>query len=126
MAIQVQWDDSAQAIIRWDFDSQWDGDDLTAAFKTSQCLARSKNQRVDIIPNVVNSKRLPQGILDKLKELDAQLPDWVRLVVVASADTMTRLMIKTFVQVNHIDSWQMAFNVNEARAIILQDREKNP
>ncbi len=123
MTIQVEWDDSIHSIIRWDFAPEWDWNDFWKAFDTSLEIGNSSPHRVDVIPNVTNTKRLPIGALGAFKTVDARLPEFVRLVVVAGPDTMTRLMIKTFAQINGIDSWRTALTLDEARAIILNDRQ---
>ncbi len=125
MAIHVVWDDSAHSIIRWDFDQEWDWNDFWQAFDTSLEFGIGSPHRVDVIPNVTQTKRLPIGALGAFKTVDARLPEFVRLVVVAGQDSMTRLMIKTFAQINGIDSWRTALTLDEARAIIIKDRQEN-
>lgn len=125
MGIQVVWDDVEQTIIRWDFDTEWDWNDFWDAFAESIRLGEGYTKRVDVMPNVTQTKRLPIGALGAFKSADAKLPDFVKLVVVAGSDTMTRLMIKTFAQINRIDSWRTASTLDEARAIIQSDRQAN-
>ena len=126
MGIQVVWDDSEQTIIRWDFDSDWDWSDFWNAFSESIRIGEGYTKRVDVIPNVTHTKRLPIGALGAFKSVDTRLPDFVKLVVVAGSDSMTRMMIKTFAQINRIDSWRTATTLEEARAIIAEDRQRNP
>lgn len=125
MGIQVVWDDAEQTIIRWDFDAEWDWNDFWDAFAKSIRLGEGYTKRVDVMPNVTQTKRLPIGALGAFKSADAKLPDFVKLVVVAGSDSMTRLMIKTFAQINRIDSWRTASTLDEARAIIQSDRQAN-
>jgi hypothetical protein len=125
MGIQVVWDDVGQTIIRWDFDKEWDWNDFWAAFDSSIRMAGSSTYRMDVIPNVTNSKRLPIGALGAFKSIDTKLPEFTKLVVVAGPDSITSVMIKTFAQINRIDSWRTAKTVDEARVIILKDRQTN-
>ena len=125
MGIHVVWDDVEQTIIRWDFEPQWDWNDFWAAFDTSIKMAGGSTYRMDVIPNVTNSKRLPIGALGAFKSIDTKLPEFTKLVVVAGPDSMTSVMIKTFAQINRIDSWRTAKTLDEARVIILKDRQAN-
>jgi len=125
MGIQVVWDDVEQTIIRWDFGTEWDWNDFWDAFAESIRIGEDYTKRVDVMPNVTQTKRLPIGALGAFKSADAKLPDFVKLVVVAGSDSMTRLMIKTFAQINRIDSWRTASTLDEARAIIQSDRKLN-
>jgi hypothetical protein len=123
MAIHVVWDDAEQSIIRWDFDSEWDWNDFWNAFAESIRMGEGYTRRVDVIPNVTNTKRLPIGALGAFKSADSKLPDFTKLVVVAGSDSVTRMIIKTFAQINRIESWRTATTVDEARAIIMRDRQ---
>ena len=123
MAIHVLWDDAEQSIIRWDFDSEWDWNDFWNAFAESIRMGEGYTRRVDVIPNVTNTKRLPIGALGAFKSVDSKLPDFTKLVVIAGPDSITRTIIKTFAQINRIDSWRTAITVDEARAIIMKDRQ---
>ena len=125
MGIHVEWDDVEQTIIRWDFEPQWDWNDFWAAFDSSIKLAGSSTYRMDVIPNVINSKRLPIGALGAFKSIDTKLPEFTKLVVVAGPDSMTSVMIKTFAQINRIESWRTAKTLDEARVIIHKDRQAN-
>lgn len=122
MGIQVVWDDPEKTILRWDFDPEWTWDDFWAAFDESVRLGDGYTHRVDVMPNVTNTKQLPIGALGAFKRVDSRKPDYTRLVVVAGPDTVTSLLIKTFAQVNRIDSWRTAKTLDEARAIIHKDR----
>jgi len=125
MAIHVLWDDAEQSIIRWDFDSEWDWNDFWNAFAESIRMGEGYTRRVDVIPNVTNTKRLPIGALGAFKTVDTKMPDFTKLVVVAGSDSITRTIIKTFAQINRIDSWRTATTVDEARALIMDDRQRN-
>ena len=126
MGIQVVWDDAEQTIIRWDFDPEWDWNDYWEAFSESIRIGEGYTKRVDVIPNITRTKRLPIGALGAFKSVDTRLPDFVKLVVVAGSNSMTRMMIKTFAQINRIDSWRTAITLEEARAIIAEDRQTQP
>ncbi|MBI1276904.1 MAG: hypothetical protein GC179_02120 [Anaerolineaceae bacterium] len=126
MSIQVVWDDAEQSIVRWDFEPEWDWNDFWEAFAESIRIGEGYSKRVDVIPNVTNTKRLPIGALGAFKSVDTKLPDFVNLVVVAGSDSITRMVIKTFAQINRIDSWRTATTVDEARAIIAADRQMHP
>ena len=71
------------------------------------------------------TKRLPIGALGAFKTVDTKMPDFTKLVVVAGSDSITRTIIKTFAQINRIDSWRTATTVDEARALIMDDRQRN-
>ena len=123
MSIQVAWDDAEQSIIRWDFDAEWDWNDFWDAFAESLRISEGYARRVDVIPNVTRTKRLPIGALGAFKSIDSRLPDNTKLVVVTGADSIARTMVKMFAQINRIDSWRTATTVEEARATIHKDRE---
>ena len=123
MAIHVMWDDAEQSIIRWDFDPEWDWNDFWEAFAESIRMGEGFTRRVDVIPNVTNTKRLLIGALGAFKSADSKLPDFVKFIVVARSDSITRTIIKTFAQINRIDSWRTATTVDEARALIMDDRQ---
>lgn len=125
MGIHVEWDDVEQTIIRWGFEPQWDWNDFWAAFDHSIRMAGSSTYRMDVIPNVINSKRLPIGALGAFKSIDTKLPEFTKLVVVAGPDSITSVMIKTFAQINRIESWRTAKTLDEARVIIHRDRQAN-
>lgn len=125
MGIHAVWDDAEQSIIRWDFDPEWDWNDFWNAFAESIRMGEGYTRRVDIIPNVTNTNRLPIGALGAFKTVDTKMPDFTKLVVVAGSDSVTRLMIKTFAQINRIDSWRTATTVEEARVIIAADRRSD-
>ena len=126
MTIHVVWDDAEQSIMRWDFDSEWDWSDFWSAFTESIHMTEGYTHRVDVIPNVTNTKRLPIGALGAFKSADAKMPDFTKLVVIAGPDSITRTIIKTFAQINRIDSWRTTTTVDEARALIMRDRQQNP
>lgn len=126
MTIHVVWDDAEQSIMRWDFDPEWDWSDFWSAFTESVHMTEDYTRRVDVIPNVTNTKRLPIGALGAFKTIDTKMPDFTKLVVIAGPDSITRTIIKTFAQINRIDSWRTATTVEEARALIIRDRQQNP
>ena len=123
MAIRVLWDDAEESIIRWDFDLEWDWNDFWNAFAESIRMGEGYARRVDVIPNVTKTKGLPIGALGAFKSADAKMPDFTKLVVVAGSDSVTRMIIRTFAQMNRIDTWRTAATVDEARAIIMKDRQ---
>ena len=125
MGIHAVWDDAEQSIIRWDFDPEWDWNDFWAAFAESVRLGEGSPHRVDVIPNVTNTKQLPIGALGAFKSVDSRMPEFTKLVVVAGPNTITSLMIKTFAQINRIQSWRTATTLEEARTIIMRDRQAN-
>ncbi len=126
MGIHAVWDDVEQSIIRWDFDPEWDWNDFWNAFTESMRMTQGFTRRVDIISNVSNTKRLPIGALGAFKTLDNKKPDFVQLTVVAGSNTISGVVIKTFGQLNRIDSWRTTTTVEEARALIQSHRQKNP
>ena len=123
MGIHVVWDNAEKSIIRWDFDMDWDWTNFWDAFSEAMRMSEGNTQRVDVISNVTNTKRLPIGALGAFKSVDTKLPDFVKLVVVAGSNSVTRVMINTFAQIYRIDSWRTATTVDEARAIIVSDRQ---
>ena len=123
MGIHVVWDDAEQSIIRWDFEPEWNWNEFWEAFAESIRMGEGYTRRVDVIPNVTNTKRLPIGALGAFKSADARMPDFTKLVVIAGPDSITRTIIKTFAQINRIDSWRTAVTVDEARKIIAEDRQ---
>jgi hypothetical protein len=125
MTIHVVWDDADKSIIRWDFEPEWDWNDFWEAFAESIRMGEGYTRRVDVIPDVTHTKRLPIGALGAFKSADGKMPNFTKLVVIAGPDSITRAIIKTFAQINRIDSWRTAATLDEARALILRDRQGN-
>lgn len=125
MGIRVVWDDNAKSIIRWDFEDPWTWDDFRAAFKQSVDMAADLGYRVDIIPNATQIKQLPIGALGEFKRTQANSPENTGLVVITGGNMMTNTIIQTFSKVNRIDQWRTARSLDEARAMIMRDREKD-
>jgi len=126
MGIHAVWDDAEHSIIRWDFDPEWDWNDFWNAFAESVRMGEGSTHRVDVIPNVTHTKQLPIGALGAFKSIDSRMPEYTKLVVVAGPNSITGLMIKTFAQINRIESWRTATTLEQARAIIMSDRQSNP
>lgn len=123
MGITVHWDDDAQTIIRWDFENHWTWDEFREAFDESRRMIENITHRVDVIPNVTQTPHLPIGALAEFKRLDRQLPDTVKLIVVAGSFALARPIIALFKKVYRARSWHTAESVEAARAYILTDRQ---
>ncbi|MCL4256098.1 MAG: hypothetical protein KJ043_20240 [Anaerolineae bacterium] len=124
MGIAVVWDDDEKTIIRWDFDEKWTWDDFHEAFRISMEMGEKLTYRVDVIPNATQSPHMPVGALAEFKRLDSQLPDIVKLIVVAGTSAFTRSMIELFGKIYRAQSWRTAPSLDEARRYILHDRQR--
>lgn len=124
MGIAVVWDDDEKTIIRWDFDEKWTWDDFHEAFRISMDMGENLTYRVDVIPNATQSPHMPVGALAEFKRLDSQLPDIVKLIVVAGTSAFTRSMIELFGKIYRAQSWRTASSLDEARRYIIRDRQR--
>ena len=78
MAIHALCDDAEQSIIRWGFYPEWDWNDFWEAFAESIRMGEGYTRRVDVIPNLTNTKRLPIGALGAFKSIDTKMPDFTK------------------------------------------------
>lgn len=124
MGIAVVWDDDEKTIIRWDFDEKWTWDEFHEAFRISLEMSENITYRVDVIPNATKSPHMPIGALAEFKRLDSQLPDIVKLIVVAGTSAFTRSMIELFGKIYRAQSWRTASSLDEARGYIIKDRQR--
>jgi hypothetical protein len=124
MGIRVEWDDTEQTIIRWGFEPDWDWNDFNEAFKCSLEMGRKVGYRVDVIPNATRARQLPLGALGQFKRISENVSDNTRLIVITGANSITNAIINTFSKVYKIDSWITVTSLEQARAVIAQDRAK--
>jgi len=125
MAINVVWDDDLQTILRWDFEQDWTWEDFHAAFDQSVKIAGSKKERVDVIPYLAQSKLVPPNTLMQFNRVSRLSPPNTNLIVITGGTTLVNAMISMFRSVYRVNTWRTAATLEDARAIITQDRARS-
>jgi hypothetical protein len=126
MAIDVVWDDDSQSILRWDFSADWSWDEYQLAFDRSLEMVSSVSHRVDVIPNVIETQKLPAGALAQFKRVYDNSPDNTHLILITGGNSFVNAVIKTFARVYRIPTWRTARTLADAREMIRQDRQQMP
>ena len=125
MGISVVWDDVEHTVIRWDFAEGWTWDEFQTAFEHSVKMTEDMTRRVDVIPYVEAAKSIPPSALGQFNRITRQMPPITGLVVITGGNTLVNAMISTFRSVYRVGSWRTASTLDEARALIQQDRAKS-
>ena len=123
MGIAVSWDDDAQSIIRWEFEADWNWNEFHLAFDRSLEMAKSVPYRIDVIPNVTHTDKLPAGALGQFKRIYDNSPENTRLIVITGGNRFVNTVIKTFAAIYRIPTWRTVKTLEDARALIRHDRE---
>ena len=125
MGITVVWDDDAKSIIRWDFEDHWTWEEFYQGFDQSLEMAQSVTHRIDVIPETTHTEHMPPGALTQFRRVFEKSPPHMQLTVVTGANTFGRAILNIFIRLNRISTWRIANTLDEARAIIAQDREES-
>lgn len=123
MGIHVVWDDAEQSIIRWNFDAEWDWNDFHQAFKSALELSLSVNRRVDVIPYVGETPKVPPGMMSHFKSIENKMPDNVGLIIVTGAPMLTNVVIEMFTRIYRAKKWTTASNLEAAYQMIAESRK---
>ena len=123
MGITVVWDDDAKSIIRWDFEGYWTWEDFQAGVEQSLEMAQSVTHRIDVIPDATGTEHLSPGALPQFRHVFEVSPPHLRLMVITGANPFAQAIVNVFIRLNRISNWRIAKTLDEARAIIAQDRE---
>lgn len=123
MGINVVWHDAEETIIRWDFEREWDWVDFHNAFKRALELSESVDRRVDVIPYVGDTDKVPPGLLTHFKSIENRMPDNVGMIIVTGAPTLTKVIIQTFNRLYRIKRWTTASTMDDALNMITESRK---
>ena len=96
MSINVQWDNEAHTLVRWDFIGTWDWNDFLAAQKASNDLIKSVPHTVDIISDVSQSQALPPGAIGRFRTYRRDDPDNAGRVVLVGASNYIKTIVEIF------------------------------
>ena len=56
MGIAVQWDNSEQTVIRWDFEQVWSWDELADSARVSSAMIASRDSTINVILNLAGTR----------------------------------------------------------------------
>lgn len=110
MAINVEWHNEAQTILKWDFIGRWNWRELNRALeRTAHLLA--DHERLDaVIYDVSLSGLLPADIVPHLRDVPYKPPQMVSesRKIVIGADEYLQIFWNTFIELLP-DTWQVEF-----------------
>jgi hypothetical protein len=114
MGVAVQWDDTQQTVIRWDFEPNWTWDELADSARVSSAMIASADVPVGIILNLLNS-RAPSGRITAYhRSAFEYLPSNMgSLVMVCDTELCAAQLVMPFFPQMH-----MADSLSEARALL--------
>lgn len=125
MGIVVNWDDSDQTIIRWDFGETWLWEDFHNAFSQSLDLSNAVSHRVDVIPYLKMTRSVPPNALAQFNRIQRQMPANTHLIVITGGNPFENAIISAFRAAYRADTWRTAKTLEDARALIQREREKS-
>jgi hypothetical protein len=130
MAIQLDWDDSSQQIIRVQVEGRWAWDELEAALRRTITMMDSVLHKVDFIIDVSKSHMLPGGATQAAQNVAT--PQTHRnegIKVIVGANTLIRLAYEAYRRINRSlgknQEFLFARSQEEARATIAAERQSS-
>jgi hypothetical protein len=120
MAIKVMWDDTAQRIVRYDFDEQWTWEDFFAAKKQAYRMIDEVARKVAVIMTTPTNVALPPNMLTHgLSALRNKHPNTLVVAFVITKPFL-RAMLTTMSKVSRLaeSSTVVVSTLDEARALV--------
>jgi hypothetical protein len=127
MAIQTQWDDEQQQLIRVEVEGRWSWDELQMALECTIEMMDSVSHKVDFIIDVSRSSLIPGGATQAAQSVatpETHRNEGVKVVVGANA--LMRIGYEAYRRINKSLGKQQDFHFTktreEARAFIARER----
>jgi hypothetical protein len=125
MPIQVFWEDDAQTIFRYNFESTWTWDELYTAYYQAIAMEKSVAHRVDVILDMRNSGRVPANALLHIKNISEKQPPNIGLSIFVTTNafigSMYTMAARVYGKVAHY--FHIAKMPEEALGMIATDRQ---
>ena len=125
MPIDVNWDDDAQTVIRYEFWSPWTWNEYRQAIDRAWELAGSVSHPTDTITDMSASRLLPEGLFRNVKQSVVEIPESTQTVVLVGGGLFVETMLNVIKSVyrNAASKFFVVETVEEARVLIQQRRE---
>lgn len=126
MPITVRWDDAAQTIILYTFESPWTWAEYNAAVQEAWQLDESVDHSTDTITDMTRSSLLPMGVLlQNIRKSVVEIPESTQTIVLVGAGRFPRALLDTIRRVyqRQMAKFVTASTLDEARAIIAARRQ---
>jgi hypothetical protein len=127
MSVHVYWEDESKAIVRYDFEGEWDWNELYSAYYEAIAMEKSVEHRVDVILDMRHSGRIPSNVLLHVKNFSDRQPPNIGLSVVVTPNTFVHSLYKVGVKFySKIGFYfRVAVTLEAAHAMIAADRAPN-
>ena len=121
MPIHIAWDNADRTILRWDFEQNWDWDELRSAAAAAELMITQVPHRVDIIHNALCGPEMPSDA-QRHKQRALDLPSRVGVIVLVGDSPMLSVLLTLFMRVFHSFNTRLATasSLEEARMIIAE------
>jgi hypothetical protein len=121
MPIHIAWDDADRTILRWDFEQDWDWDELRSAVAATELMITQVPHRVNIIHNALSTPNVPRPT-QRHKQHPLDLPSRVGVIVLVGDNPVLSALVTIFMRVFHTLNSRLATasSLEEARLIIAE------
>jgi hypothetical protein len=131
MAIQTQWDDGQNKVIRVEVEGRWSWDELQTALKHTIELMDSVPHKVDFIIDVSRSSLIPGGATQAAQSVAT--PETHRnegIKVVVGSNALMRIAYEAYRRINSSlgknQEFLFAKSREDARTLIFRERSSVP
>ena len=92
MGVSVSWDNPDQTIIRFEFDGEWNWDELYAASDQATEMLDNSEHTVDFIMDIRRAKKIPNDLMSHAERLASGKHPRRGLMVVVGANKLLRTL----------------------------------
>lgn len=125
MPIHVFWDNDEKAVIQSEGEGYWTWDEFHQAFDQVVVMMKSVPHRVDLINNRGTGSRMPSSSpMPHFQRVMRNMPPNAGMMVMISNSAFGRVMVNLFSKVRGSRRLFMVASLDEARALIANERAK--
>jgi len=94
MSVRAYWQDETKTIVRYDFDGEWDWNELYTAYYEAIAMEKSVEHRVDVILDMRRGGRIPGNVLLHVKNFSDRQPPNIGLSVIVTENAFVHSLYK--------------------------------
>jgi hypothetical protein len=123
MSVNLVWDDSQHATLRFDYAGEWTWNEWYAAMDEAEKLIREHSDTVYFINHLEDSAYLPKNAMTNFKQNAIHFHSMVRLTFIVSENLFIKVMFNTFKRFAGAwaEHYHYVTSLDEARQMIAED-----
>lgn len=127
MPVEVNWDNDAQTVMRYDLRGKWTWEEYYVALNRGVEMRRSVTHTVDVIANLTDSVRLPGSVLTHMRRLSEDRENRGLMVIVGGGSFVIAMIRIYSTLVKSAQQYVRAVNtLAEARQLLASETRQGP